>query len=45
MYLKKLKLKYEIDKGGGVFYGPKIDIKIKDALKKRVAMHDLASWF
>jgi threonyl-tRNA synthetase len=25
-------LLYEIDKGGGAFYGPKIDIKIKDAL-------------
>ncbi|MGC9031479.1 MAG: threonine--tRNA ligase [Minisyncoccia bacterium] len=32
--LKKLKLKYEIDKGGGAFYGPKIDIKIKDALQR-----------
>jgi len=30
--LKKLKIKYEIDPGGGVFYGPKIDIKIKDTL-------------
>ncbi len=30
--LNKLKLKYQIDKGGGVFYGPKIDIKIKDAI-------------
>lgn len=30
--LKKMKLKYEIDQGGGVFYGPKIDIKIKDSL-------------
>ncbi len=30
--LKKLKLAYEIDKEGGVFYGPKIDIKIKDNL-------------
>ena len=25
-------LDYEIDEGGGAFYGPKIDIKIKDAL-------------
>ena len=25
-------LEYEIDEGGGAFYGPKIDIKIKDAL-------------
>jgi len=30
--LKKEKIEYQIDKGGGVFYGPKIDIKIKDAL-------------
>jgi threonyl-tRNA synthetase len=30
--LSKLGLKYEIDEGGGVFYGPKIDIKIKDSL-------------
>ncbi len=30
--LAKLKLKYQIDPGGGVFYGPKIDIKIKDNL-------------
>ncbi len=30
--LSKTKLKYEIDPGEGVFYGPKIDIKIKDAL-------------
>jgi len=32
--LKKLKLKYEVDSGGGVFYGPKIDIKIKDSLQR-----------
>ena len=25
-------LTYEVDEGGGAFYGPKIDIKIKDAL-------------
>jgi len=30
--LKKLKVKYETDSGGGAFYGPKIDIKIKDSL-------------
>jgi len=30
--LKKSKLAYDIDRAGGVFYGPKIDIKIKDAL-------------
>ncbi len=32
--LNKLKLDYEIDPEGGVFYGPKIDIKIKDSLKR-----------
>lgn len=30
--LEELKLIYEVDPGGGVFYGPKIDIKIKDSL-------------
>jgi len=30
--LKDKKIKYEIDPGAGVFYGPKIDIKLKDAL-------------
>ncbi len=30
--LDKLKLKYQIDPGEGVFYGPKVDIKIKDSL-------------
>ncbi len=30
--LKKTGYKYEIDAGGGAFYGPKIDIKIKDAI-------------
>ncbi|MBK1991168.1 threonine--tRNA ligase [Campylobacter sp. 2018MI35] len=28
-------LKYNIDEGGGAFYGPKIDIKITDALKRK----------
>ncbi|HUK99338.1 MAG TPA: threonine--tRNA ligase [Nitrospirota bacterium] len=28
----KVNLSYEMDDGGGAFYGPKIDIKIKDAL-------------
>jgi threonyl-tRNA synthetase len=31
---KELNLKYETDMGGGVFYGPKIDIKIKDSLER-----------
>ena len=30
--LHKLKLNYAIDPGEGVFYGPKIDIKLRDAL-------------
>ena len=30
--VEKLNLKYSIDEGGGAFYGPKIDVKIKDAL-------------
>jgi len=30
--LKKTGYDYEIDAGGGAFYGPKIDIKIKDAI-------------
>ena len=30
--LKRANLPYEIDPGGGVFYGPKIDIKLRDAL-------------
>ncbi len=30
--LEKIGLEYQVDKGGGAFYGPKIDIKIKDAL-------------
>ncbi|MDY0231322.1 MAG: threonine--tRNA ligase [Candidatus Saccharicenans sp.] len=30
--LKHTGLSYQVDKGEGVFYGPKIDIKIKDAI-------------
>jgi threonyl-tRNA synthetase len=33
--LKKLGLDYEINEGDGAFYGPKIDIKLKDALERR----------
>ncbi|EDH3311969.1 threonine--tRNA ligase [Campylobacter jejuni] len=33
--LDKQGLKYGIDEGGGAFYGPKIDIKITDALKRK----------
>ncbi|MGE5598578.1 MAG: threonine--tRNA ligase, partial [Bacteroidota bacterium] len=30
--VKRAGIEYEVDEGGGAFYGPKIDIKIKDAL-------------
>jgi threonyl-tRNA synthetase len=30
--LEKLDLHYEVDPGEGVFYGPKIDVKLKDAV-------------
>jgi len=32
--LEKTQLEYEVDPGEGVFYGPKIDIKIKDSLNR-----------
>ena len=32
--LKELGLAYRINEGDGAFYGPKIDIKLKDALKR-----------
>lgn len=32
--LKKEGLDFKVDEGGGAFYGPKIDIKIKDALRR-----------
>ena len=32
--LKEKGLKYDINEGEGAFYGPKIDIKLKDALKR-----------
>jgi len=30
--MEEMDIKYEVDPGGGVFYGPKIDVKIADAL-------------
>jgi len=30
--LKRMGVPYEVDSGGGAFYGPKIDLKVKDAL-------------
>ncbi len=30
--LRKRKMEFELDPGGGAFYGPKIDIKIRDAI-------------
>jgi len=32
--LKEKKLDYQINEGDGAFYGPKIDIKLRDALKR-----------
>ncbi len=32
--LKKKKMKFKINKGDGVFYGPKIDFHVKDSLKR-----------
>jgi len=32
--LEKANMEYQVDEGGGAFYGPKIDIKIKDALNR-----------
>ena len=32
------KLEYEVDEGGGAFYGPKIDLKIEDALGREWQM-------
>ncbi len=36
--IKKEKLEYEMDEGGGAFYGPKIDLKVKDALGREWQM-------
>jgi len=33
--LDKMGRSYGLDEGGGAFYGPKIDIKVKDALKRK----------
>ena len=32
--VKELNIPYKIDEGGGAFYGPKIDIKIEDAIQR-----------
>jgi threonyl-tRNA synthetase len=36
--LEKEGLAYEIDEGGGAFYGPKIDLKVKDAIGREWQM-------
>jgi threonyl-tRNA synthetase len=36
--LEKENLQFELDEGGGAFYGPKIDIKVKDALGREWQM-------
>jgi len=33
--IKRKGMEYEIEKGGGAFYGPKIDIKVKDAIGRQ----------
>lgn len=38
MALYSEQLEYEMDEGGGAFYGPKIDIKVKDALNREWQM-------
>jgi threonyl-tRNA synthetase len=32
--LERAHVSYELDEGGGAFYGPKIDLKVKDAIKR-----------
>jgi threonyl-tRNA synthetase len=36
--IEKQNLPYEVDEGGGAFYGPKIDLKVKDALGREWQM-------
>lgn len=36
--LEKMDIEYVVDEGGGAFYGPKIDLKIKDALGREWQM-------
>jgi threonyl-tRNA synthetase len=36
--IKAQGLSYEVDEGGGAFYGPKIDMKIKDAIGREWQM-------
>jgi len=36
--IKKEDLEYEMDEGGGAFYGPKIDLKVRDALGREWQM-------
>ncbi|MFH1218821.1 MAG: threonine--tRNA ligase [Candidatus Peregrinibacteria bacterium] len=36
--IKAEKLEYEVDEGGGAFYGPKIDLKVKDAIGREWQM-------
>ena len=37
--VEKAGLAYDIDEGGGAFYGPKIDLKIKDAIGQPLMIH------
>jgi threonyl-tRNA synthetase len=38
MAIEKEQLDFEVDEGGGAFYGPKIDLKVKDALGREWQM-------
>jgi threonyl-tRNA synthetase len=33
--LERAQLPYELDEGGGAFYGPKIDVKVRDAIGRK----------
>ena len=37
--LKRMQVPYEVDAGGGAFYGPKIDLKVKDAGPRMAAFY------
>jgi threonyl-tRNA synthetase len=42
--LKRKGWEYDVDEGGGAFYGPKIDIKIRDAIGRCVAEPFVCGW-
>jgi threonyl-tRNA synthetase len=43
--LRRKGWEYEVDEGGGAFYGPKIDIKIRDAIgQSQLRLVSLIFW-